>query len=76
MCIVFLYFNDKPSPDGYRLMMASNRDEFYYRPTASAKFWDKNTNIIAGNQAGTKNLDRINSDRLIRADQLRSTQID
>ena len=56
--------------------MASNRDEFYYRPTASAKFWDKNTNIIAGNQAGTKNLDWINSDRLIRADQLRSTQID
>lgn len=48
MCIVFLYFCDKPNADGYRLVIASNRDEFYFRPTASAKFWDKNPNIIAG----------------------------
>lgn len=48
MCILFLYYCDNPSPDGYRLIIASNRDEFYFRPTASAKFWDKNPNIIAG----------------------------
>jgi len=48
MCILFLYFCDKPSPDGYRLIMASNRDEFYFRPTADANFWEKNPNILAG----------------------------
>ncbi|KAJ7375240.1 hypothetical protein OS493_001985 [Desmophyllum pertusum] len=51
MCIVFLYFCDKPSPDdpaGYRLIIASNRDEFYFRPTATARFWEKNPNLIAG----------------------------
>ena len=48
MCILFLYFCDKPSPDGYRFIMASNRDEFYFRPTANAKFWEKNPNLIAG----------------------------
>lgn len=48
MCILFLYFCDDPSPDGYRLIMASNRDEFYFRPTAHAKFWEENPSIIAG----------------------------
>lgn len=48
MCILFLYFCDKPSLDGYRLIMASNRDEFYFRPTADANFWEKNPNILAG----------------------------
>lgn len=28
--------------------MASNRDEFYFRPTADANFWEKNPNILAG----------------------------
>lgn len=48
MCILFLYFCDNPSPNGYRLIMASNRDEFYFRPTAHAKFWEENPSIIAG----------------------------
>ena len=48
MCILFLYFCDKPTPNGYRLIMASNRDEFYFRPTARADFWEENPNIIAG----------------------------
>jgi len=48
MCILFFYFCDKPKPDGYRLIMASNRDEFYFRPTADANFWAKNPNILAG----------------------------
>ena len=48
MCIIFLYFCDNPTPDGYRLIIASNRDEFYSRPTAFAKFWSKNPSIIAG----------------------------
>ena len=49
MCIVFMYFCDDPSPDGYRLIVASNRDEVYSRPTAHAKFWDEYPDIIAGN---------------------------
>ena len=48
MCILFLYFCDNPDPDGYRLIIASNRDEFYSRPTDDAKFWESNPNVIAG----------------------------
>lgn len=48
MCIVFMYFCDDPSPDGYRLIVASNRDEVYSRPTAQAKFWEEYPDIIAG----------------------------
>ena len=48
MCILFLYYCDKPSADGYRLIVASNRDEYYDRPTARATFWEKNPHIIAG----------------------------
>jgi uncharacterized protein with NRDE domain len=48
MCIIFLSYNDNPEPDGYKLIIASNRDEFYKRPTGPAKFWEKNSNIIAG----------------------------
>ena len=48
MCILFLYFCDKPSPDGYRLIMTFNRDESYFRPTADANFWAKNPNILSG----------------------------
>jgi len=54
MCILFLYFCDKPNPDGYRLIMASNRDEFYFRPTADASFWAKNPNILAGKTHDTR----------------------
>ena len=48
MCILFLYYCDKPSADGYRLIVVSNRDEYYDRPTATATFWEKNPKIIAG----------------------------
>ncbi|XP_031551611.1 transport and Golgi organization 2 homolog [Actinia tenebrosa] len=48
MCIVFLSYNDNPGPDGYKLIIASNRDEYYERPTEVAKFWEKNSNVIAG----------------------------
>ncbi|EDO39284.1 predicted protein [Nematostella vectensis] len=48
MCIVFLSFNDDPSPGGYKLILAANRDEFYKRPTAPADFWEQHPNIIGG----------------------------
>ena len=48
MCIVFLYFCNKAISDGYQLIVASNRDEVYSRPTATARFWTENPNILAG----------------------------
>lgn len=48
MCILFLYLCKEPNPDRYHLIIASNRDEFYFRPTASAKFWEEYPNIVAG----------------------------
>ena len=42
--------------------MASNRDEFYFRPTADANFWKKNPNILAGKTIRHNNLNlRIGS---------------
>ncbi|XP_050424798.1 transport and Golgi organization protein 2 homolog isoform X3 [Adelges cooleyi] len=33
---------------GYRLIIASNRDEFYDRPTLSANYWEEACDIIGG----------------------------
>ena len=38
MCILFLHFCDNPDPDGYRMIAASNREEFYGKRTAPADF--------------------------------------
>lgn len=48
MCIVFLYFNDNPGPEGFKLIIASNRDEFYSRPAAPAQFWETNPHVLGG----------------------------
>lgn len=45
MCIVFLALNTHPD---YSLIVASNRDEFYDRPTAPISWWNTNPNILAG----------------------------
>lgn len=34
--------------DGYRLIIASNRDEYYNRPTLPADYWLENRDIIGG----------------------------
>ncbi|KAL5277355.1 TANGO2 family protein [Megaselia abdita] len=47
MCILFFHIDGNPGPDGYKLILASNRDEFYARPTAKAHAW-KNTPWIFG----------------------------
>lgn len=48
MCILFLYIDPEPKENGYRLIIATNRDEFYKRP---AKFAEKiRENGIIGGQ--------------------------
>ena len=45
MCLVNFHFQDHPI---YSLIVAANRDEFYERPTATAKFWEDEPSILAG----------------------------
>lgn len=42
MCLLFVYINNNPDDDGYRLILASNRDEFWQRPTGLVDFRDNN----------------------------------
>lgn len=47
MCILFIHINPNPKKDGYRLIVAANRDEYYERPaTPLSKIGD--TTIIGG----------------------------
>jgi uncharacterized protein with NRDE domain len=45
MCLIFLSINNHSN---YKLILAGNRDEFYYRKTASANFWKDHEQIIGG----------------------------
>ena len=45
MCLLVFALKAHPS---YKLILAANRDEFYERPTAPAKFWDENPHLLAG----------------------------
>lgn len=45
MCLINLQFRNHPK---YKLIVAANRDEFYGRPAASARFWDDEPHILAG----------------------------
>ena len=45
MCIIFFAYECHPD---YRLILASNRDEYYKRPTEPAKFWDSHPEVFAG----------------------------
>ncbi|EFA05078.1 transport and Golgi organization protein 2 [Tribolium castaneum] len=47
MCILFVYTDPTPPKGGYRLIVASNRDEYYKRPARQA-FKCPHTNIIGG----------------------------
>uniref|UniRef100_T1J2R1 Transport and Golgi organization protein 2 n=1 Tax=Strigamia maritima TaxID=126957 RepID=T1J2R1_STRMM len=48
MCVLFFLLNPNPSENGYKLILANNRDEYYTRPTKIADFWDNEPNIISG----------------------------
>ncbi len=45
MCFIVLSYRQHPR---YRLVLATNRDEFYARPTAPAAFWDDAPTVLAG----------------------------
>ncbi|XP_026279502.1 transport and Golgi organization protein 2 [Frankliniella occidentalis] len=48
MCILFVEVNDSPAEDGYRLILASNRDEHYRRPTDYAHHWEEAPSVFGG----------------------------
>lgn len=45
MCLILFAYDCHPK---YKLVVASNRDEFYNRPTSPANFWPDNPDILAG----------------------------
>lgn len=45
MCFIVLSYRQHPR---YRLVLATNRDEFYARPTAPAAFWHDAPSVLAG----------------------------
>ncbi|XP_060532937.1 transport and Golgi organization protein 2 homolog [Cylas formicarius] len=47
MCILFLHVNTSPESNEYRLVVATNRDEYYKRPAKSA-YHCPQTDVISG----------------------------
>lgn len=50
MCILFIYVNNngQPVPGEYKLVLASNRDEYYTRPAKAAAPWEESPFVIGG----------------------------
>lgn len=48
MCILFVYNGSYDADSDYSLIVATNRDEFYDRPSAELAPWKDNPNIIGG----------------------------
>ncbi|XP_052072930.1 transport and Golgi organization 2 homolog [Mytilus californianus] len=48
MCLLFMYLNDDECGDGYRVIIANNRDEQWDRPTKQLSFWTDNEECISG----------------------------
>ncbi|XP_075158707.1 transport and golgi organization 2 isoform X3 [Haematobia irritans] len=48
MCVIFFYVNSNPKENGYKLILASNRDEFYARDTKEAAKWEDVENCYGG----------------------------
>lgn len=45
MCLIVFAYRVHPV---YKLLVAANRDEFYWRPTAPAHYWEDRPDILAG----------------------------
>jgi uncharacterized protein with NRDE domain len=48
MCIAFLAISENPQEDGYKVIIAMNRDEYFDRPTKEVQFYKGDPDIIAG----------------------------
>ncbi|XP_034471943.1 transport and Golgi organization protein 2 isoform X1 [Drosophila innubila] len=48
MCVIFFYANSQPNSDGYKLILASNRDEFFARETQTAAKWSNSDHVYGG----------------------------
>ncbi|XP_076646390.1 transport and golgi organization 2 [Halictus rubicundus] len=48
MCILFIYRNPDANLESYRLIVASNRDEHFKRPTLVAQFWKDHPECLGG----------------------------
>ncbi|XP_076230899.1 transport and golgi organization 2 [Calliopsis andreniformis] len=48
MCILFIYRNPDADSESYRLILASNRDEYFKRPTLPANYWKNYPDCLGG----------------------------
>ncbi|XP_023176339.2 transport and Golgi organization protein 2 isoform X1 [Drosophila hydei] len=48
MCVIFFYANSEPTVNGYKLILASNRDEFFARDTQTAGEWSNGGHVYGG----------------------------
>lgn len=48
MCIIFFVLNENAKNGEFKLILASNRDEFYLRPSSVAARWAEDEYIIGG----------------------------
>lgn len=48
MCILFLTTNGNAKVGEYKLIVASNRDEFFNRPAKAATAWPNHKNVFGG----------------------------
>lgn len=49
MCILFAFVNPKPEPGGFKIILASNRDESFSRPALPAHEWlPKHSGVYGG----------------------------
>lgn len=48
MCILFFIVTPNPLPHEYKLILASNRDEFYARPAVAAAEWKECEHVLGG----------------------------
>ncbi|XP_067641371.1 transport and Golgi organization protein 2 isoform X2 [Eurosta solidaginis] len=48
MCVIFVYVNSNPIAGGFKLILASNRDEFYARETQAAAKWANKEHVYGG----------------------------
>ncbi|XP_050329185.1 transport and Golgi organization protein 2 isoform X2 [Bactrocera neohumeralis] len=48
MCVIFFYVNSNPTSGGYKLILASNRDEYFARDTQDAAKWANAEHVYGG----------------------------